>query len=74
MSTIEYWKSIEMMLPSTLSADDVRTYARDQIRIVASEAGEFVQQIRVGVGVDQSGGYTKWTASYLTGPPGEFPA
>ncbi len=68
------WKSVDLMLPDTLSPADVLDQAQAQIRIVASEAGEFVKQIRIGVGVAHTSGYKKWTASYLTGPPGVFPA
>lgn len=61
------------MLPDNLSAADVLAQARDQIKIIASEAGEFVQQIRIGACIAHGGGYRKWTASYLTGPPGVYP-
>lgn len=68
------WKSIDLMLPDSLSPADVLAQVRAQIRIVASEAGEFVEQIRIGTGVAHPEGYMKWTASYLIGPPGVFPA
>lgn len=71
---MQCWKSVELTLPDTLSPADVLAHAHAQIRIVASEAGEFVQQIRISVGVAHPDGYKKWTASYLTGPPGPFPA
>jgi hypothetical protein len=70
---MECWKSIDLILPDTLSAADVRAHAHAQIRIAASEAGEFVQQIRVERSVPHREGCTKWTATYLTGPPAAFP-
>jgi hypothetical protein len=68
------WKTVELILPDSLDAAEVLRHAHALIRITATEAGEFVQEIRVGVGVPHHDGWRKWTASYLTGPPGAFPA
>jgi hypothetical protein len=68
------WKAVEVIVPATLTPKEVSEYIHAQIRINATEAGEFVQQVRVGVGQPHSNGWRKWTASYLPGPPGPFPA
>lgn len=67
------WKALEVIVPATLTPKEVSDYIHAQIRINATEAGEFVQQIRLGVGQAESNGWRKWTASYLPGPPGPFP-
>jgi hypothetical protein len=48
------WKTVEMFLPSTLSAQEVRDHAYSTIRVIASEANEFVDQIRIGAGIRQA--------------------
>jgi hypothetical protein len=45
----------------------------DQVRIVATDTGDFVQRIEVGAGQPLDHGWTKWIAFYLPGPPGLFP-
>jgi hypothetical protein len=45
----------------------------DQIRITATDAGDFVQQIEIRNGQALPDGWTKWTVFYLPGPPGCFP-
>jgi hypothetical protein len=51
------WKTVEMFLPSTLSALEVRDHAYSTIRVIASEASEFVDQIRIGAGIRQADGW-----------------
>ena len=34
------WKTVEVFLPSTLAAQEVRDHAYSTIRVIASEAGE----------------------------------
>ena len=67
------WKPVEVIIPETLSAREVLDYIHAQIRINASPAGDFVQQISVGVGQRHFEGWRKWSASYLPGPPAPFP-
>lgn len=68
------WKPLEVIIPATLSMKAVLNYIDTQIRINATDAGDFVQQIRVGIGQPYSEGWLIWTASYLPGPPAPFPA
>jgi hypothetical protein len=67
------WKSVEVILPERLSAHEAHSRIAAQIRINACDAGEFVQQLRIAPHEPHSPGWTKWTASYLPGPPGAFP-
>jgi hypothetical protein len=69
----EAWRAIEVFVPSHLSAVEVGNYINAEVRITASEAGEFVHQVRIGAGVDHCGDWRKWSASYLPGPPRAFP-
>jgi hypothetical protein len=69
----EAWKSVDIILPARLSAREARDHIEAQIRINACDAGEFVQQFRIEAHEPRSQGWTKWTASYLPGPPGRFP-
>ena len=66
------WKTVELFLPCTLGAHEVRDHAYSTIRVIASEAGEFVDQIRIGAGIRQADGWCKWSAQYLPAPPGVF--
>ena len=67
------WKALEVFIPNNVNASEVLNHIRAQIRIIAAEAGEFVTEVRVGVGTPHSERYRRWTASYLPGPPGQFP-
>jgi hypothetical protein len=67
------WKPIEIIVPAKLSPRQVLDSIYAQIRINAADAGDFVQQIQVGVGEPYSDGWSRWTASYLPGPPAIFP-
>ncbi|MBE1551734.1 hypothetical protein GGC64_005821 [Mycobacterium sp. OAS707] len=67
------WKPVDLILPETLSPRQVLDQIHAQIRINATESGDFVHQIQVGVGQAHSHGWTRWCASYLAGPPAPFP-
>jgi hypothetical protein len=67
------WKSVEVILPARLSVREAHSRIEAQIRINASDAGEFVKQFRIAPREPHSRGWTKWTASYLPGAPGPFP-
>jgi hypothetical protein len=67
------WKSVEIILPASLSVPEAHSRIAAQIRINAGDAGDFVQQFRVAPHEPHSPGWTRWTASYLPGPPGPFP-
>jgi hypothetical protein len=69
----EVWRPVEVILPDQLSAREVQAHLESQIRINASEAGEFVALIRLGLGQPHDQGLRKWSASYLPGPPAAFP-
>lgn len=66
------WRSIEIFLPDTMSMVDVKTTVRGEILCTATDSGEFVRRIRLGDSTDHTDGWRKWTASYLTGPPGVY--
>jgi hypothetical protein len=66
------WKPVDLILPEPLSPRQVLDQIRTQIRINATESGDYVYQIQVGVGQAHSHGWTRWCASYLTGPPAPF--
>jgi hypothetical protein len=68
------WKAVEVVVPVTVPSTQVSSHIDAQIRIIAYEAGDFVEQYRVGLEVARGGGYAKWSASYLPGAPGVFPA
>jgi hypothetical protein len=68
------WKPIEMLLPMALSPREVLHRLYEQVRLNATEAGDFVHEIRVDVGHPPSDGWQRWTAAYLPGPPAPFPA
>jgi hypothetical protein len=63
-------KTAEVFLPCTLGAHKARDHAYSTIRVSASEAGEFVDQIRIGAGIREADGWCKWSAHYLPAPPG----
>ena len=44
------WKTVEVFLRS---AHEVRDHAYSTIRVSVSEAGEFVEQVRIGAGIRQ---------------------
>jgi hypothetical protein len=50
----------------------VRDYVHSAIRVNASEAGEFVTQIRIDAGIPHSEGWRRWSSYYRTDPPGIF--
>lgn len=67
------WKPVEVITADTITAQQALAQIHAQIRLNANEAGEFVQQIQIGVGQPHSVGSTKWTAYYLPGPPALYP-
>ncbi|MDT5050257.1 MAG: hypothetical protein QOG75_6161 [Mycobacterium sp.] len=66
------WKTVEVFLPCTLTACDVGHHARSTIRMIATEAGDFVGDIKIGPGIHQGDGWCRWTAQYRPAPPGVF--
>ena len=67
------WRTIgkpELFLPCTLGAHEARDHAYSTIRVSASEAGELVDQIRIGADIREADGWCKWSAHYLPAPPG----
>lgn len=68
----ENWRSIDIFLRADLDIGEVRRALRDEILKLATDTGEFVQQIHIGDGARHQGGWRRWRASYLPGPPGLF--
>jgi hypothetical protein len=65
-------RTVEVFLPSTLTADQVRHRAYSAIRVIANDAGDFVEEIRIRPGISQADGWCKWIAQYLPAPRGGF--
>jgi hypothetical protein len=63
------WKTVEVFLPCTLTAREVGHHARSTIRMIATEAGDFVGDIKIGPGIHQGDGWCRWTAQYRPAPP-----
>ena len=63
------WKTVEVFLPCTLTAREVGHHARSTIRMIATEAGDFVGDIKIGPGIQQGDGWCRWTAQYVRHPP-----
>ncbi len=63
------WKTVEVFLPCTLTAREVGHHARSTIRMIATEAGDFVGDIKIGPGIHQGDGWCRWTAQYVRHPP-----
>ena len=59
------WRTVDLFVPSDRTADEVRRYLRDQIKVIAYQGGDFVGQFRLDAGIDQSNGWHKWSVSYL---------
>lgn len=68
----EAWRSVDVFLRVDLEVADVKLALRDEVLRVATEAGEFVQEIHITDGSRLRGGWRRWRASYLPGPPGLF--
>lgn len=66
------WRTVEVYMLSTSTAYEVRDHAYSVIRVIAGDAGEFVEQIKIGRSVHQADGWSKWHAHYLPGLPGVF--
>ena len=67
------WKLVSVVVAASRSRQQVVEDLCTQIRIDASESGEFVQAIQIGLWQHHSAGWKRWTARYLLGPPGVFP-
>ena len=73
MPMLECWKSFEVVLASDLAAEQVIDRITSQIRLIAADAGDFVQCVRIDSGQHRSDGWCRWSAAYLPGPPSTFP-
>lgn len=67
------WRSVDVFLRGDLDVAQVKLVLRGEILKAASDAGEFVQQIHITDGARHAGGWQKWRASYVPGPPGLLP-
>lgn len=67
------WRSVELFLRDGLSRDEVRAMIHEHVLCAANDSGEFVRRIRIGRSIPHTGGWRKWDAAYLPGPPGVFP-
>jgi hypothetical protein len=66
------WRRVDLFAPSDLDANDLGKFVDSAIRVSASDAGEFVAQIRIGTGINNFDGWHRWCVYYLPGPPGIF--
>lgn len=64
-SVHQRWKTVELFIPSDKTEDEVQRYLRNQIKVIAYQGGDFVEQFRVDAAINQSGGWHKWSVSYL---------
>ena len=64
-SAHQRWKTVELFIPSDKTEDEVQRYVRDQIKVIAYQGGDFVEQFRVDAAINQSSGWHKWSVSYL---------
>jgi hypothetical protein len=72
-STSGLWKSVEIIASDTLTVKQSLALIHSQLRVIATEGGEFVRRIRIDRSEPLSGGCVKWIAHYLPGPPAAFP-
>jgi hypothetical protein len=68
----EVWKSVELYVPARLRGDEITGYLDAQIRSIAHDTGEFIQQIKVVASAEHCDQWRKLSASYLCGPPQAF--
>lgn len=68
----EVWKSVELYVPARLRGDEITTYLDAQIRSIAHDTGEFIEQIKVVRSAAHSAQWRKVSAAYLCGPPQAF--
>ena len=67
------WKRFEIDLPASLSEREIVNQVNSYLRIVASEAGDFVAHIRIEGYNTASQGWRRWSSAYLPGPPAPWP-
>ena len=65
---------VEVFVPADLTEPETRRYLHAQIQEIANEGGDFVAEVRLGTKGSEVDGWCKWSAEYLPGPPGTFPA
>ena len=68
----EVWKSVELYVPARLRGEEITGYVDVQMRSIAHDTGEFIEQIRIVASAEHSAQWRKLTASYLCGPPQAF--
>jgi hypothetical protein len=70
---VHHWKSMSVFVAASRSKTEVAESICAQIRIDATQSGDFVEAIRIDSPQRHSTGWTRWSAQYLLGPPGSFP-
>ena len=68
------WKPVEVIVSDDMQLPQVIDQINARIRIIAGEAGDFVQRIRIDAAQPHSPGWRRWLVAYLAGPPGAFPS
>lgn len=62
-----------MVVPANLSPRETVSRVYEQVRLNATEAGDFVHEIRMKANGDSCDGWQKWQVAYRPGPPALFP-
>ncbi|MGA5462120.1 hypothetical protein [Mycobacterium sp. NPDC050041] len=68
------WKPFDMVLPAQLSPREAARRLYEQVRLNATEAGDFVDEIRMEATGEERDGWQRWQVAYRPGPPSSFPA
>lgn len=68
-----FWRPVEINLPTSLSVHEVVEQVHSHVRLIASEAGEFVHHIRITGWKPAAQHWRRWSVAYLPGPPGTWP-
>lgn len=68
----EAWRPVEVFLADGLTRGQVNAELRSAAMRTASDCGEFVRAIRIEGTEAHTGGWRRWRASYLLGPPRMF--
>jgi hypothetical protein len=67
------WRTVELFVPCDLDNAEVTQYIHAQLRRIAHEGGEFIDQIAIGTRMVHSLTWQRYSVSYLPGPPGTMP-
>jgi hypothetical protein len=68
------WREVDIFVPARLTDENAREYVHRQVAQIASDAGEFVVDVRADPVGTCDGSWQKWVAAYLSSSdPGAVP-